>query len=79
MFYVPKRFYVPVLRVKFYIEKSQESEEWYYEDGLSDYLKEAQQGFDMLPVAAFYGFHAGKTRGCGLGSQLVAGRWRNGG
>ncbi|MFT5225170.1 MAG: topoisomerase-4 subunit B, partial [Polaribacter sp.] len=43
----------PGLRVKFYEEKTQESEEWYYEDGLSDYLMDALDGFELLPAAPF--------------------------
>jgi topoisomerase-4 subunit B len=43
----------PGLRVKFYEEKTQESEEWYYEDGLSDYLLDALDGFELLPAAPF--------------------------
>ncbi len=45
----------PGLRVKFYVEKTKESDEWFYEDGLADYLKEALQGFDMLPEDPFVG------------------------
>ena len=43
----------PGLRVKFYVEKTKDTEEWFYQDGLADYLVEAQQGFDMLPVEPF--------------------------
>jgi topoisomerase-4 subunit B len=43
----------PGLRVKFYEEKTQESEEWYYEDGLSDYLLDALDGFELLPATPF--------------------------
>ncbi|MDJ0832937.1 MAG: DNA topoisomerase IV subunit B [Gammaproteobacteria bacterium] len=50
----------PGLRVKFYVEKTKESDEWYYEDGLADYLKEALQGFDMLPEDPFVGSMAGE-------------------
>ncbi len=39
----------PGLRVKFYIEKTKESAEWYYEDGLSDYLLEALENETLLP------------------------------
>ena len=39
----------PGLRVKFYVEKTKESAEWYYLDGLSDYLMEALSGFTLLP------------------------------
>jgi topoisomerase-4 subunit B len=44
----------PGLRVKFYVEKTKESLEWYYEDGLSDYLTEALEGFELLPGQPFY-------------------------
>jgi len=39
----------PGLRVKFYVEKTKESAEWHYLDGLSDYLLEALSGFTLLP------------------------------
>ncbi len=39
----------PGLKVKFYVEKSKESVEWLYEDGLSDYLLEALAEFERLP------------------------------
>ncbi len=45
----------PGLRVKFYIEKTQEKEEWYYQDGLSDYLLSALEGYDLLPSEPFIG------------------------
>jgi topoisomerase-4 subunit B len=44
----------PGLRVKFYIEKTKESVEWMYEDGLADYLLEALTGFELLPPKPFY-------------------------
>jgi len=43
----------PGLRVKFYVEKTKETAEWYYEDGLSDYLQEALQGGELLPEKPF--------------------------
>ena len=43
----------PGLRVKFYEEKTKEAQEWYYEDGLSDYLLDALTGFELLPVSPF--------------------------
>ncbi len=45
----------PGLHVTFLDEKSGESEEWYYEDGLSDYLGSALQGFTLLPEELFVG------------------------
>lgn len=50
----------PGLRVKFYIEKTAEREEWYYEDGLSDYLKEALEGYELLPEEPFMGSMQGE-------------------
>ena len=44
----------PGLRVKFYVEKSKESLEWFYEDGLSDYLMETLDGFELLPAQPFF-------------------------
>jgi topoisomerase-4 subunit B len=43
----------PGLRVKFYEEKTKESHEWYYEDGLSDYLLDALEGYELLPATPF--------------------------
>jgi topoisomerase-4 subunit B len=43
----------PGLRVKFYEEKTTDSYEWYYEDGLSDYLLDALAGFELLPAVPF--------------------------
>ncbi len=43
----------PGLNVKFYIEKTKESCEWRYEDGLADYLLETLTGFELLPTESF--------------------------
>jgi len=43
----------PGLKVKFYVEKTKESVEWLYADGLSDYLLEALEGFELLPPQPF--------------------------
>ncbi len=43
----------PGLNVKFYVEKTKESREWHYEDGLADYLSEALAGFELLPAEPF--------------------------
>ncbi len=45
----------PGLRVRFFVEKTGEKEEWYYEDGLSDYLSEALEGYALLPPEPFTG------------------------
>ncbi len=44
----------PGLRVKFYVEKTKESLEWFYEDGLADYLMETLSGFELLPALPFF-------------------------
>ena len=52
----------PGLKVKFYVEKTKEAVEWYYEDGLSDYLTDALSGLELLPqqpfVTSMQGEHA---------------------
>ncbi len=45
----------PGLRVRCHDENSGEQDEWYFEDGLRDYLMEALQGFDTVPDAPFIG------------------------
>ena len=44
----------PGLRVKFYVEKTKESHEWHYQDGLADYLMESLSGFELLPEQPFF-------------------------
>jgi topoisomerase-4 subunit B len=44
----------PGLRVKFYVEKTKETHEWFYEDGLADYLMESLSGYELLPVQPFF-------------------------
>jgi topoisomerase-4 subunit B len=43
----------PGLKVKFYIEKTKESTEWMYEDGLSDYLLTSLTDYELLPSVPF--------------------------
>ncbi|WP_457673470.1 DNA topoisomerase IV subunit B [Thiolapillus sp.] len=45
----------PGLLVRFTEEKSGETEEWQYADGLKDYLLDALRGFEMLPAEPFTG------------------------
>ncbi|MBI5462094.1 MAG: DNA topoisomerase IV subunit B [Gammaproteobacteria bacterium] len=49
----------PGLRVKFLDEASGEREEWYYEDGLRDYLVDALGAVERLPEEPFVGNLAG--------------------
>jgi len=43
------------LTVSFQDENTKDSEEWYYEDGLKDYLSGALQGWEVLPAEPFIG------------------------
>jgi topoisomerase-4 subunit B len=45
----------PGLKVTFKDEASGESDEWFYEDGLKDYLISATQGWELLPTDPFTG------------------------
>ncbi|TNF33303.1 MAG: DNA topoisomerase IV subunit B [Gammaproteobacteria bacterium] len=45
----------PGLHVVFFNEQTNETDEWYYEDGLRDYLTEALRGFELLPAEPFIG------------------------
>jgi len=51
----------PGLRVTFLDESTNERDEWYYEDGLKDYLSSTTQGYEVLPAEPFVGKFAGKT------------------
>ncbi len=45
----------PGLKVSFFDESSGERDEWFYEDGLRDYLLDAMRGAEWLPQEAFVG------------------------
>ncbi|CAN0603392.1 unnamed protein product, partial [Ectocarpus sp. 12 AP-2014] len=51
----------PGLRVSFRDEKKGEKEEWYYEDGLTDYLMGATEGFQTVPAEPFTGSFSGSN------------------
>ena len=51
----------PGLEVVFNEEKTGESETWYYEDGLKDYLSGATQSWETLPSPPFVGNFSGGT------------------
>jgi len=53
----------PGLKVTFKDEQSKETDEWYYEDGLKDYLLSATQGWESLPKDPFTGSFAGANEG----------------
>ena len=51
----------PGLKVSFYDENTDESEQWHYEAGLKDYLMDAVRGLETLPEEPFMGSFAGNT------------------
>src|SRR5690606_39420726 len=53
----------PGLRMRFNAPKAEDSAEWYYEDGLKDYLKVASTGYEVLPAEPLTGSMAGSTEG----------------
>ena len=53
----------PGLRVTFKDEKKGETEEWYYEDGLNDYLADSTIDFPAIPEEPFIGSFSGSNEG----------------
>lgn len=51
----------PGLRVTFKDEKKGETDEWYYEDGLTDYLADATIDYPCIPEQPFVGSLSGST------------------
>jgi topoisomerase-4 subunit B len=51
----------PGLRVRFEDEAGGESEEWFYEDGLADYLLDAVEGVATIPEEPFLGSFEGNS------------------
>ena len=51
----------PGLRIEFVDKISDDTTEWYYEDGLNDYLKSATRGFATLPAEPFTGTLKGSS------------------
>ena len=49
------------LTVSFHDENTKDSEEWYYEDGLKDYLAGALHGWEVLPAEPFIGIFAAEN------------------
>ncbi len=45
----------PGLKITFVDETNNETEEWFYENGLKDYLNDALDGQDRLPIEGFIG------------------------
>ncbi|WP_430460585.1 DNA topoisomerase IV subunit B [Thalassolituus sp. LLYu03] len=53
----------PGLRIKFNAPNPEDSAEWYYEDGLKDYLKVHATGYEVVPSEPFCGSMTGTTEG----------------
>lgn len=53
----------PGLRIKFNAPNAEDSAEWYYEDGLKDYLKVSTTGWEVIPEDPFTGSMSGDTEG----------------
>ncbi len=53
----------PGLRVKFTHEAKNETEEWYYEDGLRDYLIGSTMDYNCVPTLPFTGSYSGSNEG----------------
>lgn len=53
----------PGLKVVFTDETGDGSEEWYYEDGLTDYLIGATRGWETVPARPFVGSFVGSSEG----------------
>jgi topoisomerase-4 subunit B len=53
----------PGLRIRFVNKQTKETQEWFYEAGLKDYLKDSLSGFETLPSDPFTGSFAGSTEG----------------
>ncbi|MFT5484243.1 MAG: topoisomerase-4 subunit B [Halieaceae bacterium] len=53
----------PRLKVTFKDEKSGQADEWYFEDGLTDYLRGATADWTVLPAEPFVGSFSGSNEG----------------
>ena len=51
----------PGLRVTFFNEQTNEKDEWFYEDGLKDYLQSSTNGLETCPSTPFTGSMKGNT------------------
>ncbi|TMN32414.1 DNA topoisomerase IV subunit B, partial [Pseudoalteromonas sp. S2755] len=39
----------PGLRIRFVTKQTKDTQEWHYEAGLEDYLKDSAEGYEVLP------------------------------
>ncbi len=51
----------PGLRITFLDEQSGDKDEWFYEDGLKDYILDATRGWEVVPELPFMGSFAAET------------------
>ena len=61
----------PGLTVNFSNEQADESDQWYYEDGLRDYLSANTQGWACVPEMPFVGSFSGETEGADWAVQWL--------
>ena len=61
----------PKLKVKFKDEAKGESDEWYYEDGLTDYLADATIDFPVIPEEPFVGSFSGSNEAVDWAEQWL--------
>jgi topoisomerase-4 subunit B len=59
------------LTMSFYDENTSESLEWFYEDGLKDYIADALHGWEVLPVEPFIGAFAAENEAVDLAVQWL--------
>ncbi|WP_295800639.1 DNA topoisomerase IV subunit B [uncultured Microbulbifer sp.] len=62
----------PGLSVTFINEQDGESDQWYYEDGLKDYLAAANQGWEVLPAEPFVGNFSAQTEAADWAVQWLS-------
>ena len=51
----------PGLKITFKDEQTKDTQEWYFEDGLRDYIMSATRGYEVLPNEPFMGSFSGET------------------
>ena len=61
----------PGLKVTFKDEASGEKDEWFYEDGLQDYMLASTKGWETLPAEPFIGSFAGSNEGADWAVQWL--------
>ncbi|GAB2190713.1 DNA topoisomerase IV subunit B [Sessilibacter sp. MAH2] len=61
----------PGLKVVFNNQQTDEIDEWYFEDGLKDYLLAATSGWTSLPEVPFVGSFTGETEGADWAVQWL--------